>query len=107
MVRIVSLVEVHLQQDVRLLGCVDHLLAALDGNVQRLLDQHMFAGLGGGDTDRLVKMVRCDHRDGVYAGVREHLVIVAVDLASVVLSNPLRALRVDLGDSRKLGHSQI
>src|SRR6185503_6656926 len=80
-----------------LLAGIDHLLAALDGDLERLLAVHMLARGRGGQRVLHVQRIRRHHVDDVDVLVLGHLVhrVVGVHIArgNVVLLLPLGGLR--------------
>ncbi len=73
-----ALVEVHLQQDAGLVRRIDHLVAARDGDVQRLLAQDVEPCVRAVDDDLPVVGVGRDDGDPVQLLLGDHLLVVAV-----------------------------
>ena len=92
----------HAQHLAGLLAGVDHLLAALDGDLQRLFAEHVFAGGRGGERVFQVQRVRRHHVDDVdvlVVAICVHgLVVVDALVGQAVLLLPFLGLRRRAGD---------
>src|SRR5205823_12452846 len=66
--------------------CLDHLLSFLERDRHGLLDDDVFAGVGGDDRVRRVKLVRSRNPDGLDVPVGAHFLDAIVSLGAVTLA---------------------